>query len=318
MSNERLPTIIDVGEHRPELAGWIRSNRGWLESELASAGALVLKGANVATPEAFESAVSAISTEIYTQNGEHVAFNATGTVQTPVFYPPESKILWHNENSFHHSWPARLFFSCISPSAEGGETPLVDSRLVYRRLSRSVREAFEQRGVRYVRNYVQGFGLTYEKTLNVMGREEAETFCQSNFMDYLWRDDILCTSAARPATIEHPKTGETSFIAQGLHWHQACLPADIRESMREFYGEDLMPRDFLFGDGGRIEDAIIDELLAIYGELEYARPWEAGEIVVIDNMITAHARNPYVGKRLMLVALADPVKFRDSDNQQRA
>jgi Taurine catabolism dioxygenase TauD, TfdA family len=69
---------------------------------------------------------------------EHVPANESGAVQTPVFYPAELKVLWHNENSFHDSWPSLLFFSCVQPAVSGGATPLAETRLIYERLWISV------------------------------------------------------------------------------------------------------------------------------------------------------------------------------------
>jgi alpha-ketoglutarate-dependent taurine dioxygenase len=35
-------------------------------------------------------------------------------------------------------------------------------------------------------------------------------------------------------------------------------------------------------------------------------PWRQGDILLIDNMLTAHARNPFTGPRKVVVAMADP------------
>jgi alpha-ketoglutarate-dependent taurine dioxygenase len=35
--------------------------------------------------------------------------------------------------------------------------------------------------------------------------------------------------------------------------------------------------------------------------------WQAGDLVTLDNMLVAHARDPFVGERKILVALGDMI-----------
>src|SRR5207244_10449875 len=51
-------------------------------------------------------------------------------------------LLWHNENSFNYRWPLRIWFCCAKPAAEGGETPLADSRRVFEMIPPTIRERF--------------------------------------------------------------------------------------------------------------------------------------------------------------------------------
>jgi alpha-ketoglutarate-dependent taurine dioxygenase len=41
--------------------------------------------------------------------------------------------------------------------------------------------------------------------------------------------------------------------------------------------------------------------------------WREGDMVTLDNMITAHARDPFVGPRKIVVALGDLVQGADLD-----
>ncbi|MEV4920155.1 TauD/TfdA family dioxygenase, partial [Streptomyces tirandamycinicus] len=36
-------------------------------------------------------------------------------------------------------------------------------------------------------------------------------------------------------------------------------------------------------------------------------PWQPGDLMLVDNIRTAHSREPYEGPREILVGLADPV-----------
>jgi alpha-ketoglutarate-dependent taurine dioxygenase len=60
-----------------------------------------------------------------------------------------------------------------------------------------------------------------------------------------------------------------------------------------------------FGDGTPIPDAVMDRLGELYEELSVEFPWEAGDLIVLDNMLVAHARRPFSGERKILVAMAE-------------
>jgi alpha-ketoglutarate-dependent taurine dioxygenase len=39
--------------------------------------------------------------------------------------------------------------------------------------------------------------------------------------------------------------------------------------------------------------------------------WQRGDIMLLDNVLTAHARNPFVGERKLLVAMGDMRSYAD-------
>ena len=52
-------------------------------------------------------------------------------VYTSTEYPAAYAIAMHNELSYSHTWPGKLFFCCLEAPQQGGETPLADSRKVF-------------------------------------------------------------------------------------------------------------------------------------------------------------------------------------------
>lgn len=273
-------------------------------------GAALLSGFGVRTPERFEAVAQAIGGDLFPNNHEHEPVNAGGTVQTPVFYPPERKLLWHNENSFNLQWPLRLLFCCVTPPASGGETPVTDSRLVLRQLDPAIVRRFTERGVRYERRYHKGLGLDWRTVFATDDRDEVMRRCAADGLECAWSaDGTLRTAAVRPAVVDHPITGESSWFNQAQHWHPSCLGTETREALLALFGADDLPRDCRYGDGSPIEDSVMAEILAVYQDLEYAFPWRAGDVLAIDNVLVAHARNPYTAPRRLLAALADMRRF---------
>jgi hypothetical protein len=41
-------------------------------------------------------------------------------------------------------------------------------------------------------------------------------------------------------------------------------------------------------------------------------PWQAGDLMLVDNIRTAHSREAYVGPREILVGMAEPVRLSGS------
>lgn len=124
---------------------------------------------------------------------------------------------------------------------------------------------------------------------------------------------MLRTSAVRPAVLRHPGTGQMSWFNQAQHWHLSCLGDQVRASMLATFGPQELPRTCTFGDGGAIPDDAMRHILGVYDELEVSFRWERGDVLMLDNILTAHARNPFRGERKLLVAMGDTIRFKDGE-----
>ncbi|QTD48375.1 non-ribosomal peptide synthetase [Sulfidibacter corallicola] len=299
-----LPLVLQTDMADFDLVGWARANREVWNEALHKSGALLFRGHGIDRPEAMDQVSAVFIDELFTENTEHRP--VTGAVQVPVDYAADQHLLWHSENSFNHEWPRKIMFACGRPAESGGQTPLVDNREVYKRLDPSVRRGFEEKGVLYMRNCNPHLGLDWRTLLRTEDRDEAIARCRAAHQRAEWRaNDVLRTQAVRPAVIAHPVTGEKCWFNQAQHWHIACLDEATRASITEVYGEEDYPRHCYFGDGSPIEDAMMDHILAVYRELETSFPWQRGDLVLVDNVLAAHARRPYRGDRTIYVAMGD-------------
>jgi hypothetical protein len=301
-----FPLVARPAADGVDLASWLEASRPLVDERLAHAGAILFRGFGVDGVAPFERAARAVCRQLWDENSEHRPTAASKVVQTPVFYAPDRKLLWHNENSFNRSWPTRILFGCQVPAASGGETPLVDGRRVFARLPPALREPFLAKGVMYVRNYYPDLGLDWPTVFQTDDRAEVEAKCKQQALQCEWKPDgRLRTRAVRAASIDHPVTGEPAWFNQAQHWHVSCLDTETRRSLEAMFGEDDLPRQCRYGDGSPIDDATMAEILAVYQELEVSFPWQRGDLLLVDNVAVAHARSPFTGERRILVAMGD-------------
>src|SRR5262245_46617142 len=155
------------------LVSWYRDQQARMEELLLLHGALLFRGCGVDSREALQRVVSGIGgPTIDYVDGNSPRQKLGSGVYTSTDYPPEFFISLHNELSYSNRWPGRLFFCCVTAPAEGGETPLADSRAILQRLRPDVREAFVEKKVKYIRNLHggSGFGPSWQKTFETDDR----------------------------------------------------------------------------------------------------------------------------------------------------
>jgi alpha-ketoglutarate-dependent taurine dioxygenase len=231
----------------------------------------------------------------------------SGKIYTSTEYPPHQTIPLHNENSYTRDWPMKIWFFSRICATSGGETPIADSRRVYQRIPREVRERFERKGVMYVRNYGSGFDLPWQEVFQTSDRADVEDFCRKLEMEFEWLpNDQLRTRQVCQAVASHPVTGEIVWFNQAHLFHVSRLPEEVRDAMLTIFAEEDLPRNVYFGDGAAIDSADLDLICEAYEQEKVAFQWEPGDVLLLDNMLTAHARNPFTGERQVVVGMAEP------------
>jgi alpha-ketoglutarate-dependent taurine dioxygenase len=231
----------------------------------------------------------------------------TGAVYTSTDHPADQHILLHNEQSYTLNWPMKIWFHCIRPADEGGRTPIADSREIYKRIDRGIVEKFRRLGILYVRNLGGGLGLSWQEVYQTADRAVVERYCKEARIEWEWKDDNrLRTFQARPAIRQHPKTGEYVWFNHGLFFHITSLARDIRESIAAGVDEEDFPFNTYYGDGSRIEPSVLDEIRGAYQDETVSFPWQQGDVLMLDNMLVAHGREPYSGPRKVVVIMAEP------------
>lgn len=305
-----LPLVVEPAGDGVDVAEWAAGHRRLIEEKLAEHGALLFRGFGVETPAVFQRLAGQVTDDLFEDNAEHPRDAIEHGVYTPVFYPPDQMLLWHNENSFNLEWPSKILFCCVRPADEGGETPLADSCKVYEDVPPEIRARFVAKGVMYVRKYGAGLGLDWQTVFQTDDRCAVEEICRREGTQFEWKQgDRLRTAVVRPATVRHRATGLEAWFNQAQHWHPSCLDPATREAMAKQFADEDLPRHCYYGDGSPIADQEMAAILEVYRRHEVAFPWQAGDVVLVDNVRCAHARRPFTGPRKLLVALGDRASF---------
>ena len=116
-----------------------------------------------------------------------------------------------------------------------------------------------------------------------------------------------------PAVVEHPQTGEMAFFNQIQLHHISCLPPSVQDSLRSMLDEEDLPRNVYYGDGSAIEDSVVQGLVDLYDRLSVGFRWHERDVLMLNNMLVAHSRNPFSGPRKIVVALGSMMSTHYAD-----
>jgi alpha-ketoglutarate-dependent taurine dioxygenase len=300
----RLPLVLSAKAPDLDLSRWAEARRPLLEARLLEHGALLFRGFGVATAGEFERFSSAVAGELYGEYGDLPREQISGKVYGATVYPENQPILFHNEASHTASWPLKIFFHCQVAPRSGGETNLADCREIHRALAPSLREKLAGKGLLYLRSFHPGLDVSWQEYFRTTSRALVERHCAESGIDWEWTgEDQLKTRERRPAIRRHPATGDSVFFNQIQLHHPSCLEPALRESLASVLPEESWPRNVFYGDGSRIEDEVVSEIAALFAERRVGIAWNAGDVLMVDNMLTAHGRNPYLGPRRIGVAM---------------
>jgi len=304
-----LPLVMTPAAGPIDLAPWLREHAASIVGLLEHHGGILFRGFGVDSPDAFEPVVRALSPTVleYTERSTPRR-RVKGNVYTSTEYPADQEIPPHNENAYSHTWPRHIWFCCQQPAATGGATPIVDSRRVWLDIHPSIRDRFIEKKVMYVRNYSRSVGLAWQEAFQTDDRKAVEAYCATHAIEYEWRDrDRLRTQQVRQAVTMHPVTGESLWFNQAHLFHVSSLPREVgRSLLAVFKDERDLPRHALYGTGEAIEFDALDHIRSVYTRLAVTFAWQQGDVLLLDNMLTAHGRLSFTGPRRVLVSMATP------------
>jgi alpha-ketoglutarate-dependent taurine dioxygenase len=305
--DEPLPLLVQPNIEGLNLVDWVGEHREKLRSRLHDVGALLFRGFSSVDIAAFEKTVAALCGPpldyVERSSPRH---SVQGKVYTSTDYPANEPIFLHNEQSYNIRWCGKICFYCALPAASGGQTPIADTRKILDRIQPEIRERFRRLGYIYRRNYGEGFGLTWPEVFQTTDRAEVERYCRKNIIQFEWHSgDRLTTWQRRPVIRFHPVSGEEVWFNHATFFHVSTLPQAISENLIAEFEERDLPNQTFYGDGSTIEPSVLDHLRQAYQAEKKIFDWQQGDVLVLDNMLTAHGREPFSGERRVLASMAE-------------
>lgn len=306
-----FPLEVDLGGLDPEsFIALFRNNEEQIRSWLLQKGALKFKGLQIESVEIFQKIVDSISSKFLNYiDGNSPRTKLSGTVYTSTEYDKSQRITMHNELSYSAKWPNKLFFSCLTPAATGGETLLADSREVLKNLDQDIVSEIRKRGIIYIRNLHggKGIGQSWQDTFETNDKEKVEEYCKAYSIEFEWReDDNLRLKQFSKGIIRHRETKEEVWFNQMDQFHPSQLGEETYEAMMTIYeSPEEFPIYVTFGDGGEIDMGTIKRLMQKIEEITFFPPWQINELLIVDNELVCHGRNSFTGDRKVLVAMSE-------------
>jgi alpha-ketoglutarate-dependent taurine dioxygenase len=322
LNEENLPAMIRsvAGETLEDL---LRAEREPLREMLRRYGAILFRGFALRTAEDFQKAANqCFEGELLPYLG---GLSPRGQVKEGIFestkLPAYMRLAQHHEMSYLPIPPRAIAFFCEVEPQEGGETPLADSRKVYKRIPAGLRERFEHSGVCYHRTlYGPGRNFVYAalnrwlkvrrswmETFLTTDRSVVERVCAEQGGTAHWdREGGVRISNVLPAVRRHPETGEKLWFN---HVTTFLMTPESAGTMRYlFYRLAYLnplhrPVHATMGNG---EAITLAQLRAINKAVDSATvrfKWKRGDLLLVDNFQVTHGRMPFRGPRRILVAM---------------
>ncbi|MFK8115576.1 MAG: TauD/TfdA family dioxygenase [Rubripirellula sp.] len=290
-----------------DASAWVASQRDDLLKLANQHGAVLLRDFAVQDATGFDAIIQALSITNFPYEkslSNAVRINRTERVFSANEAPPEVRIFFHHEMAQTPLFPKWILFSCEVAPQEGGATPICRSDVLFERMQQRCPEfaqACEQRGLSYTNvmpgedDAQSGMGRSWRSTLGVETKEAAETRLGELNYSWEWQDDgcLRATTPPLPAVVDASGGRKVFFnqlIAAFCGWKDERN--DPSKAIRH-------------GDGSALDADAVRVAAELADELAFDLNWHVGDVVLIDNTITMHARSPFVGKRKVVASLAE-------------
>ncbi|MGW1653343.1 TauD/TfdA family dioxygenase [Streptomyces atratus] len=300
-------------EANGDAPSWAVEHRDALRALVAEHGSVLVRGLGLRDAAETGAVFSKLATGLMT---EKEVFAPRRTYSEGVYssspWPPNQPMCMHHELSYTLEFPSLMMFACLSAPTDGGATAVADSPTVLDALPAELTERFEREGWLLDRSYNEEIGASIAEAFGTDDRGAVESYCRANAITFEWQPDGgLRTRQRRSAVVRHPVTGRRCWFNQIAFLNEWTMAPEVREYLVDVYGPDGLPFNTRFGNGDPIGEDVVQLLNSAYEANTAREPWQSGDLMLVDNIRTAHSRESFEGPREVLVAMADPVHLAD-------
>jgi alpha-ketoglutarate-dependent taurine dioxygenase len=295
--------------------GWAAEHRQAVRAAVAEHGSLLVRGLGLRDETEVAAVFGQLATDLMTEKEAFAPREArAGGLYSSTTWPANQPMCMHHELSYALESPGLMLFACLTPPAAGGATGVADAAAVLDALPADLVDRFEREGWLLTRSYNDEIGASYAEAFGTEDRAAVEAYCRANAIEFEWQGDGgLRTRQRRRAVVRHPVTGQRCWFNQVAFLNEWTLAPEIREYLVDVYGPDGLPFNTRVGNGDPVTEDVVALLNQVYEAQTAREPWQAGDLMLVDNVRTAHSREAYEGAREVLVGMADPVRVADWD-----
>jgi alpha-ketoglutarate-dependent taurine dioxygenase len=307
------PPMLRVGPGGDSAEAWASAHREALRAAVTEHGCVLVRGLGLGEAAETGAVFRQLTADLMTEKEAFATRQAyPGGLYSSSKWPPNQQMCMHHELSYALEFPGLMLFACLQAPSSGGATAVADSTEVLDALPAGLIERFEREGWVLTRNYNEDFGPSLQDAFGTADRGAIEAYCRANTIEFEWqRDGVLRTRQRRSAVVRHPLTGQRCWYNQVAFLNEGTIDPEVREYLVDLYGAEGLPFNTRFGNGDPIGEDVIQLLNETYEAHTAREPWQAGDLMLVDNIRTAHSREPFSGTREVLVGMGDPVRLDD-------
>lgn len=320
-----LDTVVDTIKA-------LQAQDGVLTKQLASHGTLLFRGLPIHSAHDFSKFAHAFGYKPHEIIGIVVDRPILAPNIAPANEAPKEVLVYnHNESPQVPHAPEYIFFYSHKAPFKGGESPVSSSLELFHRAQQEIPEfidALASKGILSRVTYKvdqqykggatlkQAFGKLVEPgddeaTRRTKVEAQIARYGRGKHTTWQWTDDGgLILEHRLPAIRTQPHTGlPTLFTGLAAYYKNAKVNGAGRNITQQLYG-----------DGSPIPGKYLAHLAKITDEIRVLHKWEQGDVLVFDNVIAQHGREPWEGEqgdRVIMASLFDgeevPGAYSDAD-----
>lgn len=299
----RWPLVVFPRSPAARSGDWAAAVRGCAERYLPRMGSVLFRGFDVLDAPAFRCWVAAFGAPVVEPWGSSCLLRgACEAAGASVASGPGTVGSLHHAYSHTARWPAKLWLQC--PAARGPEVLyLVDGRDVWQRLPEHVRRRFAERGLAY-QYEVRSASPGPAENEQLMARLRAQGLsCEMN-----QRGGVEARQHG-PVVLAHSLTRELTWFNQAhLFPSRSRVGSSAALRWRDAAGRSWSA-SVRHADGSAVDPSLLAAVQGAFEQAQLVVPWEPGDVLLLDNELTAHGWHPIAGQLEPETAMADVRHF---------
>ncbi|KAF9877194.1 taurine catabolism dioxygenase [Colletotrichum karsti] len=310
----------------------LQDQDGILTKKLALHGTLLFRGLPVRNADDFSRFAHAFGYKPHEIIGIVVNRPLLAPNVAPANESPKEVLIYnHNESPQVPHAPEYIFFYNHKAPDRGGETPISSSLELFHRAKEEIPDFIDELAAKGILSQVtykfdkqyaggstlrQAFGKDFndeddEATKRTKIEAQIARYGRGKHTTWEWIENGVILTHKLPAIRTQPRSNlPTLFTGLAAYWKNSQGGNGSRKEVTRQ----------LYGDGTPIPDKYLEHLAKITDEIRVLHKWHQGDVLVYDNIIAQHGRQPWQGEqsdRVVLASLFDgesvPGAYNDAD-----